>query len=284
MTTEQHQFFPGSIKKAASTSGFKSSDLWKAPVSSLRVVDGFNVRDKDDQYQERVRYIADSIIANGYMDDKPIAGFVSEEDGEHIVIVTDGHTRLDAVRLAISEGHDIQTVPVVTKPRGTSMEDLTIALVTSNSGEKLRPYEVAKVCKRLIGYGMTEADIAKRLMLTRAYVLDLLNLLAAPAEIREMVSGGKISATEATKTIKKHGKDAADVIATAAKESKDGRVTAKSIKKTSNAVPATVKRAAEYLNRAENGHMKHPSVIALLSHVTGVSEAVIVDVINGETK
>lgn len=267
MTTEQHQFFPGSIKKAASNSGFKSSDLWKAPVSSLRVVEGFNVRDKDDSYRERVEYICESIIANGYMDDKPIAGFVSEENGEHIVIVTDGHTRLEAVHLAISRGHDIQTVPVVTKPRGTSMEDLTIALVTSNSGEKLRPYEVAKVCKRLIGYGMSEADIAKRLMLTRAYVLDLLNLLAAPTAIREMVSGGKISATEATKTIKKHGKAAAEVIATAAKESKDGRVTAKSIKKTSKAVNPVVKRAAAYL--LEHPQLNHPTVLAMIAHISG---------------
>jgi ParB/RepB/Spo0J family partition protein len=265
--TEQHQFFPGSIKKAASTSGFKSSDLWKAPVSSLRVVDGFNVRDKDDQYRERVEYICASIIENGYMDDKPIAGFVTEENGEHIIIVTDGHTRLEAVKLAISRGHDIVTVPVVTKPRGTSMEDLTIALVTSNSGEKLRPFEVAKVCKRLIGYGMTEADIAKRLMLTRAYVLDLLNLLAAPAEIRDMVSEGKISATEATKTIKKHGKDAAEVIATAAKESKDGRVTAKTIKKTSKAVNPIVKKAAAYV--LENPQLNHPTVLAMIAHISG---------------
>jgi ParB family chromosome partitioning protein len=280
--TDQHQFFPGSIKKAASTSGFKSSDLWKAPVSSLRIVDGFNVRDEDDAYHETVEYLCNSIIENGYMDDKPLAGYVSEENGEHIVIVTDGHRRYKAVLLAISRGHTIENLPVVTKPRGTSMEDLTIALVTSNSGEKLRPFEVAKVCKRLIGYGMTEADIAKRLMLTRAYVLDLLNLLAAPAEIREMVSGGKISATEATKTIKKHGKDAAEVIATAAKESKDGRVTAKTIKKSVNAIPATVKRAAEYLNRPENSNMKHPTVIALLACVTGISESVIIDSINAQ--
>ena len=147
------------------------------------------------------------------------------------------------------------------------MEDLTIALVTSNSGEKLRPFEVAKVCKRLIGYGMTEADIAKRLMLTRAYVLDLLNLLAAPAEIREMVSGGKISATEATKTIKKHGKDAAEVIATAAKESKDGRVTAKTIKKTSKSVNPIVKKAAAYL--LENPQLNHPTVLAMIAHISG---------------
>jgi ParB-like chromosome segregation protein Spo0J len=189
--TEEQQFNPGSIKKAAQASGFRSADLWKCPVDKLRVVDGFNVRDKDAAYRERVEYICNSIIENGYMDDKPIAGFVSEEGGEHTVIVTDGHTRYDAVLLAISKGHPITELPVVTKPRGTSMEDLTVALVTSNTGEKLRPYEVAKVCKRLIGYGMSETDIAKRLGLTRAYVIDLLALLASP-ELSPMERQGAI--------------------------------------------------------------------------------------------
>ena len=274
--SEQLQFQPGSVKKAAQASGFRSSDLWKCPVNKLRVVEGFNVRDKDADYLKRVRYIANSIIENGYMDDKPIAGYVTEEGGQHFVIVTDGHTRYDAVQLVISEGHPIDEVPVVTKPRGTSMEDLTVALVTSNTGEKLRPFEVAKVCKRLIGYGMTEADIAKRIGLTRAYVIDLLALLAAPKAVRDMVSEGKVSATEAGKTIKQHGKKAVSVLTEALKSSSDGRATAKTIRKATSTVHPLVKKGVAHLlsqwNLEQADEHVEQCAVGLIAHLAGVPE------------
>lgn len=270
-------FAPGNVKKA--TVGISSSDLWKWPVDKINVVDGFNVREKNAEYNQRVRAIATSILENGYMADKPLAGYITEQDGENIMVLIDGHTRYDAVKLAISEGAEIETLPVVTKPRGTSMEDLTVALYTSNTGEKLTPYELAKLCKRLLGFGLDEGQIAKRFGLTRAYVVDMLNLLAAPKKLRDMVTEGTVSATEATKAVKAHGSKAADVLDTAVKESGKTRITSKDIKKSVNAVPATVKRAAEYLNRPENKQMIHPSVIALLSHVTGAPDVIILSTI-----
>lgn len=249
MTTDTQdtpiEFSQGSVKKAMQ--GMSSADLWKMPPDRLRVADGFNVRDKDSAYNERVRTIANSIIENGYMADKPIAGYVAEEDGEHIIYITDGHTRYDAIQLAISEGHEIVEVPVVTKPRGTSMEDLTVALVTSNSGERLKPLELARVCQRLLGYGMTENTIAKRIGITREYLNQLLDLLAAPKALRDMVSKGTVSATLAIETVKKHGgKGAAKVLKEGVKEAKASgkeRVTAKHVKKAvekANPAPITL--------------------------------------------
>lgn len=231
MSKDLIQLTPGSVKKA--TVGVSSGDLWKMPRDRIRVIEGFNVREKDADYKANVRRYADSMKANGYDETKPMAGFVFEENGEHFIGLTDGHTRLDAVDLAISEGCEIVTIPVVTKARGTSMEDITIGLVTSNSGAALKPLEVAKVCKRLVGYGMEVKDIATRLTLTPAYVNQLLDLLAAPKAVRDLVANGTVAATLAMDTIKKHGKEATKMLTAGVKEAKGTgktRVTAKHVK------------------------------------------------------
>jgi hypothetical protein len=219
------------------------------PRNRIRVIPGFNVREKDADYKANVRRYADSMKANGYDETKPMAGFVFEEDGEHLIGLTDGHTRLDAVDLAISEGCEIVTIPVVTKARGTSMEDITIGLVTSNSGAALKPLEVAKVCKRLVGYGMEVKEIATRLTLTTAYVNQLLDLLAAPKAVRDLVANGTIAATLAMDTLKKHGKDAAKMLTAGVKQAKGTgktRVTAKHVKAATapKASPAKGKKVA----------------------------------------
>jgi len=233
MTTETNlpQFAQGALKKA--TNGMTSGDLWNCPRVRIHVDPEFNVRVKDENYNARVRSIADSIKANGFYKDKPLAGYAAlDPSGFDIIVLTDGHTRLDAVDLAISEGVDIKDLPMVTKPRGTSMEDLTVALVTGNSGEKLTPYEMAIVCKRLVGYGMEVKDIATRLGYGKAYIEGLLDLLAAPKAVRDLVATGKVSATLAVETVKKHGKEAGSVLSAgveAATASGKGKVTKKHV-------------------------------------------------------
>ncbi len=281
------EFQQGSVKRALN--GASSADLWKVKPDRLRVAEGFNVRDKDAEYGARVRAIANSIIENGYMDDKPIAGYVACEDGEDFVYITDGHTRYDAVLLAISEGHEITHVPVVTKPRGTSMEDLTIALVTSNTGEKLKPMELARVCKRLMGYGMEASTIAKRIGVTHEYVNQLLDLLAAPKSVRDLVSSGKISATLAIETTRKHGvKEAVKLLSEGVKEataSGKERATAKHVKKVvekkaekaskkKDTAPAptpvsdTVQNGVAWL--VQKGLTEDVNCLLLISHLSGV--------------
>jgi len=202
----------GPVKAAMKEAGASSSDLWQVPIGQVRVLEGFNVRVHNADYAIHICEIGESILANGYMKDKPLSGFVAREGDENVIYVTDGHSRLEAIGYANERGAKIETVPVVTKPAGTGIEDLTIGLVTSNSGRPLTPIEKAAVCKRLVGYGMEEAVIAKRLGFTVGYVGDLLKLIAAPKKIRAMVESGQVSASNATDAIKKHGNKAADVL------------------------------------------------------------------------
>lgn len=212
-------FTAGNIKSAMKNAGATSGDLWRVPRASLRVKPDFNVRNvHDPEYQEHIRWIAASIRENGFFSDRPLAGFVARDGDEDVIYVTDGHTRLAAVDMLIAEGVEITHLPVVTKARGTSIEDLTVALYTSNGGRPLTPIETAEVCKRLTGFGWDERQIAQRLGLTPTYVGNLLDLAAAHPEIRQMVQSGKVAATLAMEVLRKDGANARETLRTAVQE------------------------------------------------------------------
>ena len=154
------------------------------------------------------------------------------------IIVRDGHTRLEAVRRAIKAGAQIETLPAVVSPRGTTMVDITVGLVKNNEGKPLEPIEKAVVFKRLIGWGWDEAKVAERFAVTPGYVKDLLRLLEAPDDLKNLVSAGKVSAGTAIKQIKKEGATEATKTMTAAvKEAESNgtsKVSAKHLKKKAN--------------------------------------------------
>ena len=217
MQTQQPQFdfaklTAGTVKDAMKAVHAGSSDLWKVPVADIHVMPGFNVRLDNEETRAHIEGLADSIATNGFYFDKPLAGYVASENGKDVIYISDGHCRLAAAKLAIERGAEIKLLPVVVSPRGTSQEDLLVRLVTTNSGRPLTPMETAEVCKRLIGYGMTEAEIAKRLSFTPKYVADLLALIAAPVAVRQAVADGQVSATTAIKAVKEHGGEAGAVI------------------------------------------------------------------------
>lgn len=235
MKTFDIELTPGSVKQAMI--GVQSGDLWMVPRDRIRVLPGFNVRDKDDEYRAAVREYADSMKANGYQRSKPMAGYVASEGGESHIILTDGHTRLDSFDLAVSEGWEGERIPLVTS-KGQTMTDLTVALVTANSGRQLRPQELAQVCKRLVGYNLDESEIARRIGKTKGYVENLLLLAAAPAKVRGMVSKGQVSASLAIESVKRHGDKATEKLeAGLAKAEASGKT-----KVTKKAMPKPAKR------------------------------------------
>lgn len=206
------EFVAGNVKRAMKDADATSRDLWYVPYEQLHIVEGFNPRIKDSAYRAKVRSIADSIKENGYYPDKPLEGYVMLLDGKEVIAVTGGHRRYEGAGIAIAEGAPLERLPVVVKPGTTSMEDLTVALVVSNSGEPFTPYETGLVCKRLVNFGWDAAQIAKKLSFTRTYVDQLLALMAAPSAIQKQVREGKIAAGLAVDLVKKHGDKAAEMI------------------------------------------------------------------------
>lgn len=210
----------GKVKDAMRDAGATSADLWKVPVEELHVLEGFNVRSGGADQKAHIAALTDSIMANGFYQSKPLAGYVAEKDSKQIIYLTDGHCRFEAVQEAIKRGAEIKSLPVVVSPKGTSLEDLTVALVTSNSGKPLTPYETATVCKRLVSFGWDEKEIAKRLSKTTQQVSDLLVLVAAPAAVRKLVAEGEVSATLAIETLKRHGPEAAERLSAGVEKAK----------------------------------------------------------------
>jgi hypothetical protein len=205
---------PGNTKATMKEADASSSDLWKVGLQYIQTIDGFNVRVDNAARNLRINAIAESILANGYMMDKPLAGYIgsANTDTGQAIYLPDGHTRLAAVKLANAMGATIDRLPVVVKPNSTSAEDLTVALVTSNSGTQLAPYEIGVVAKRLVGYGWEPAVISKRLVLSTNYINDLLLLMGSDSEIRQLVVDDKVSASTAIDAIKMHGAGALKVL------------------------------------------------------------------------
>lgn len=259
----------GNVKAAMKEAGAVSADLWQVAPDRLRVLEGFNARVKNEAYTGRVRWIADSIKANGYYKDKPLSGFVAREDGVDVIYVTGGHRRHEAVHLAISEGVEVPHVPVVIKPKGTGMEDLTVDLIVGNEGEPLTTYEQAVVCKRLAGFGWDSKEIARRVGYSTAqYVDGLLALAGAPLPIRKMVIESVISATMAIEAIKKHGDEATDVLLAAVVKAGGGRVTAKAMPGAD--FKKACKKAAEPMYTALTKVKADPGFAGLSEEVRGI--------------
>src|SRR5690349_19023755 len=114
----------GNVKSAMKSAGAISADLWQVPPEKLKILPGFNIRTKNARYEERVQWITESILANGYLKSAPLAGYVARENGEDVVYVTGGHRRHEAIQRVLAAGVDLPTVPVIVSPKGTSMEDL----------------------------------------------------------------------------------------------------------------------------------------------------------------
>jgi ParB family transcriptional regulator, chromosome partitioning protein len=195
----------GAVKAAMKDAAASSRDLWFVDRSKLRIIPNFNTRIRGDGLASHIRSLADSMKSEGFYPDKPLAGYVAKDGDEQVIYITDGHCRLEGRDLAVQEGAEIDKLPVVVSAQGTSVEDLTVALVRSNSGKPLEPYELGIVCKRLARFNWDADEIARRLGFTRTYVENLLLLISSPIGIRQMVMDGKVSATTAIDALKQFG-------------------------------------------------------------------------------
>lgn len=199
---------PGNVKGAMKSAEAKSRDLWQVPIANIRILPEFNVRIRDAAYLAHLRSIVNSIKQEGFYQHKPLEGYVANEAGQNVIYLTGGHTRFEATGIANQEGCEIHTLPIIVSPPGTSAEDLVVALVKGNEGKPLTPFETGIVCKRLVNFGWETKKIAQRLNMTETYVDGLLLLVGAPAEIRDLVQSGQVSATTAIQTLRTQGSEA----------------------------------------------------------------------------
>jgi hypothetical protein len=124
-------------------------------------------------------------------------------------VVTNGHCRLLAVKLVMSEGVEIKSVPVRVEQRYNNEADRTLSMITRNSGKPLTPLETAMVIRKLLGYGWSIPDISTKTGYSAKKINWHMDLLSTNPEIQNLVKDGKVSATLAIKTVKEKGQEAA---------------------------------------------------------------------------
>lgn len=221
-------FILGSIKGGmrAINDGVKeapSRDLWQVDPRKLRVIPGLTPRVRTAAFMQHVRETTQSILDNGFLQHKPLAGIVVEEKGELVTYIYEGEIRLECTLLAITRGADIEKVPVSVvqeiplndgsgKKRPITFADM---LVQKWKGEKTRQYTVfeqALMVKRLEDQKLTRTQIADRLEVSQQQIGNLVKLMAADGEIRYLVATETITGSFAIDTLIKHGDDALRVI------------------------------------------------------------------------
>lgn len=229
----------------------------RVALDKLAVLPGFNTRVKDADYQERVVGISESIVANGFFDDKPFAVTMLPDD--ETVYIYDGEHRFDAAKQAILDGAEFPDgLPVAWAKDGATVRDLTIHLAHGNAGERLNMVELAAVVRRMQGLGMDKPEIAEALGRTTRHVDNLFVLAEANQTVKKAVASGQIAGAEAVKLVRKHGsKDAAtEITARIKKAAEQGK--AKATPKTQKAAgpkTKTVQMEMEFPQGATMGEM-----------------------------
>lgn len=229
------------------------ADLYRLAPADIHIQDGWNGRDFTDPANiEHVEQLSRSIAEIGVK--QPLR--VKWQDGK--AYLTDGESRLRAVRLAVERGAEIKSVPVVKEDQYSSEADQLFVQIVANSGKGLTPLETAKVFKRLLDYGWSVDDIAGKSGMVKQRVTDLLTLQAAPVDITNAVKTGEVSATLATAVIRKNKGDTK----AAAKEIAQAVETAKASGKTK----ATAKHVQPSLKVEVREIFSRATVAAFVPH------------------
>jgi len=137
--------------------------------------------------QERIDELADSIREHGVL--SPL--MVRSVDGGFYQIIA-GERRWRAARAA-----GVSEVParIVVADDKRALE---LAMVENLQREDLSPIEEARGYKALMEeFGMTQEEVAQRVSKSRPSVANALRLLALPAELKELVLRGELSAGSA---------------------------------------------------------------------------------------
>lgn len=205
----------GNVKNAMNVFKGSSADLWKIDPNSVEEIEGYNVREKDAHYEAKVEELTESMLDPnvGFLRDSAISIVIVKENGEDRIKVKRGHRRLEAAKRAIRRGAAFNFIYAIAPQAHMTEEDMIADLHISNNGDKLRPIELAKVCKKLSTYLDSAAAIAKKLRIKDVpYVEGLLMLIEGPFAIREYVRNEVIAATFAIDMLRRHGNKAVEVI------------------------------------------------------------------------
>lgn len=165
------------------------TDYYRIDPTKIKVQEGWNPRLSFDA--QKLEELKESIKENGVL--VPLR--VKMNNNDEFVLI-DGERRLRATLLAISEGAEIVSVPCIVERKQMNEIDMLLLALSTNQGEQLNMMEEANAIKRLMNYGLTQTQIAKKLGKSQATINNRLSLLDASPEVIKEMEQGEVTFTE----------------------------------------------------------------------------------------
>lgn len=201
-------------KETAEDKAIKKTDMLKVRLDAIEIEEGFNVR---EDYGD-VDTLAKQIARQGQK--QPLK---CVRKGNR-VILTAGHRRFDAIKLANEKyGANIEYALVITE----KVDDKARVLEMLNDGEGSKPLtnsEMIKGISRLLEMGVSRKEIVDSLGigLSQAQKYNLVSAAEAPKPVQKMIEKGEISVAKVNE-IQRSTKDEQEQIKLADETSKQGR-------------------------------------------------------------
>lgn len=197
----------------------QKKDVLLVDPRMIRIEPGFNTRIDFGNMDE----LEASIIENGVK--KPLQGY---KEGDFYYVV-DGARRLTATMSAIAKGHEIARIPLISERKKT-IEERTLDILLSNDGKPLTALELGETYKKLLSYGLSVSEIARKTGKTPAHVSSMITVAESGTEVKNLINNGNISATLVAEVKSKvKDVDAAEKLIKTATAKKTGKVTKKDI-------------------------------------------------------
>ena len=158
------------------------------------IIPGLNARLKTPEWEAHIEWLTARIIHEGFREDCPLLVFPTEDaSGNQKYGIISGESRFHAATRAAKRGSDVKSLPVVLCPEGSSMEEMSVQVATSNSGKPFTPLEMAYLAQRFAKWRKEPAEIAAIMKVSSNYVNQMLRIAAAPHEVRAMIQDGDVS-------------------------------------------------------------------------------------------
>ena len=130
-----------------------------------------------------------------------------DDDGKESYQLIHGYRRMTAITRLMDNNVEIKRVIARPVKRGYSEKDELIDHISENSGMKLNAMEEANVFEKLLAFGWSQAEIAKKIGKTQSHVSQVLKLSGSSEFVKETVAKGLISGADAVKVLNAHKGD-----------------------------------------------------------------------------
>lgn len=192
-----------SFKQMIRDGEVRRADAMKVRLDDIHEEPGFNLRIEGEDLEQSINLLAAYILDGGVV--PPLEVRPRDEGGVWLV---DGHRRRRAYLKARAAGAPVEWIFVV--PFTGNDADRVTRIITSAEGRNLTQLEIATGYKRLAKFGLSNADIARRVNRTAQHVEQLLLLANANTDVHQLVQAGQVSATEAIRSVREHGEGAGE--------------------------------------------------------------------------